>query len=97
MRPSPRVRVVLLQESVASYTYALYDTLFHSYGLIGVCVTILQADLVLSPSNTYDAIRAATTAAVATAVSSEISKARLMEPIMALEIRVSESYVGAVS
>eukprot|EP01048_Picozoa_sp_COSAG05_P001077 COSAG05_NODE_34_length_27784_cov_62.890129_7_plen_81_part_00 len=69
----------------------------HSYGLIGICVTILEADLKLSTSNTCDAIRAATAAAVTAAVSSESAEARLMEPIMALVTKVSESYVGAVS
>jgi elongation factor G len=66
------------------------------YGLIGVKTTVVEADLVVSPVNTVDAIRAATAAAVTAAVGSEVASARLMEPVMALEIIVDESFVGTV-
>ena len=64
--------------------------------MIGLQVSVLEADLVTSPINTVDAIRAAAAAAVRAAMASPAAAARLMEPIMALEAVVDEGSVGAV-
>jgi elongation factor G len=66
------------------------------YGLMDVKVTVLDADLELSPINTVDAIRFATSEAVSEAVSHPDASNGIMEPVMRVEVAVSDKFVGAV-
>lgn len=66
------------------------------HGLMDVKVTVLDADLELSPINTADAIRFATSEAVSEAVGHADANNGIMEPIMRVEVAVSDNFVGAV-
>lgn len=66
------------------------------YGLMNVKVTVLEVDLELSLINTVDAIRFATSEAVNEAVSHPDANAGIMEPVMRVEVAVSDKFVGAV-
>jgi elongation factor G len=68
----------------------------NGYGLIGVKVTVTEADLEQTVTNTVDALRFAMSDAVTMAVESADANAAMMEPIMSVEVAVSDAFVGVV-
>ena len=66
------------------------------YGMTNLKVTVLNADLELTPINTVDAIRFATSEAISEAASHDDAKAGIMEPVMRIEVAVSDKFVGPV-
>ena len=59
-------------------------------------MTVTEADFEQTLTNTVDALRFATSEAVTLAVESADANAGMMEPVMSVEVAVSDAFVGTV-